>query len=70
MNKELLFKNDYSLEQMEVYKLLTMPIISEKYSKGQIEIIKGENRIISTQTYFPYKNKEICLDPDMSDFAF
>ena len=56
-------------KKQKVYEILMMPIECTGYSNGK-PIIKIENEVIkTTQTYYPYKEWDIPLDPDMSDFA-
>jgi hypothetical protein len=69
MIDKIFIKDSYSIEQLKVYEILTMPIVSTNYSSGTKKIWIENNNIMSTQTYFPYKKYEIPLDPDMSDFA-
>lgn len=54
----------------QVEEVLLSPIIVTKYScKNNVRINKKGKIIESTQTYYPYKNYKISLDPDMSDFT-
>lgn len=61
--------SEYEQKRKQVYEVLITPIKCIKYSKGKASIVKRGNLIETTQTYYPYKNRDIRLDEDMSDFA-
>lgn len=59
----------YFDKKKHVYDILITSVECTGYSNGKQEISKSGSIIKSTQTYYPFKNYPITLDPDMSDFA-
>lgn len=57
-------------KKKQVEEILLMPINVIGYSgMTGVKIKKAGKCIETTQSYYPYKNYPIGLDPDMSDFA-
>ena len=57
-------------KKKQVEEILLMPINVIGYSgMNGVKIKKAGKGIETTQSYYPYKNYPIGLDPDMSDFA-